>query len=126
MKSYASKFAEGKKFSQDNLIPIVILVVGGNGGKAPKQYVQDKIYEIFREEFKNNIYHEKVANATVERWKHDIAWARERAKQQHGYIKSAKESGRGTWELTASGRAYFDQLTMDFRQMLSDQADSTN
>lgn len=110
MRSFERRFIESKKYSQDSLIPIVVLILGGNGGRATKKYVEEKIYDLFRTEFKKNMYHEKVANASVSRWKHDIAWARERAKQKHGYINSAKEAGRGTWELSVKGRAYYNQL----------------
>ena len=110
MRSYAGKYIEGNKYSQDSLIPLVILLLGSNGGCATKQYVEKTIYDLCRDEFQKDLYHEKVANASVPRWKHDIAWARERAKQMHGFIKSAKESGRGSWELTSKGMTYFDQL----------------
>jgi hypothetical protein len=120
MRSYADRYIEGKEYSQDALIPMVILVLGSNGGRATKKYVEEKIYDLFREEFKKDLYHEKVANASVPRWKHDIAWARERAKQNHGYIKSAKEAGRGTWELTSKGKAYFDQLVAELKETLNE------
>jgi hypothetical protein len=109
MISYAKKYIEGKKYSQDDLIPVVILIIGGNGDKATKKYVERKVYDLFRNEFSKDIYHEKVAY-NVPRWKHDVAWARERAKQNHGYIKPAKEAGRGIWELTSKGKEYFKQL----------------
>ena len=120
MRSYARKYIEGKEFSQDDLIPIVILFLGSNGGRALKQYVEKEMYDLLREEFNKDLYHGKVANASVPRWKHDIAWARERAKQMHGFIKSAKESGRGNWELTSKGMAYFDQLKKELKENLKE------
>jgi len=120
MKSYAKRYIEGKIISQDTLIPVIILLIGSNGGQATKKYVEEKVYDLLREEFKKDLYHEKVANATVKRWKHDIAWARERAKQIHGFIKSAKESGRGNWELTSKGMAYFDQLKKELKENLKE------
>jgi len=100
MSSYARSFIEGKQYSQDSLIPIVVLIVGAKGGRASKKYVEEEVYDMLRAEFKEDIYHEKLANSSVERWKHDIAWARARAKQNHGYIKSGAGAVRGTWELS--------------------------
>ena len=76
---------ESKKYSQDDLIPIIILLIGGNGGKAPVKYVEENMYELepFRDEFKKDVYQEKVANGTPH-WKQEIAWARERAKTIRG------------------------------------------
>ncbi len=121
MKSYAGKFIEGKKYSQDDLIPIIILFLGGKGGRATKQYIEEQIYDLFREEFKKDIYHEKVANANVPRWKHDIAWARERAKQNHGWIKAATESGRGMWELTSAGKTHFETLIKTLKDVTNEE-----
>lgn len=120
MRSYARKYIEGKKYSQDDLIPIVILLLGTSGGRAIKNYVEKEIYDLLREEFSKDLYHEKVANATVPRWKHDIAWARERAKQKHGYIKLAEESGRGNWELTSKGMTYFNKMKKELKENLKE------
>jgi len=54
---------------------------------------------LFQHEFEKPYYNETVSHG-VPRWKHHIAWAKERAKQRQGFIKSARESGRGIWELT--------------------------
>jgi hypothetical protein len=121
MRSYAGKFIEGKKYSQDDLIAIIILFLGGNGGRDTKQHVEERAYELFREDFKKDFCHEKVANGNVPRWKHDIAWARERAKQNHGYIKPAGESGRGLWELTTKGKTYFDQLVKTLKNVQNEE-----
>lgn len=110
MNSYTRRYLEGKKLTQDQLIPVIIMLIGGKGGRATKQYVEESVYDLFRDEFHKRVYHEKVANYTVPRWKHDVAWARERAKQRLGYIKPAPKSGRGIWELTEKGEAYFNDL----------------
>jgi hypothetical protein len=81
MSSYARSFIEDKQYSQDPLIPIVFLILGAKGGRASKKYAEEQVYDMLRAEFKKDIYLDKVANSSVERWKHDIAWARERAKQ---------------------------------------------
>ncbi|MBI4824273.1 MAG: DUF262 domain-containing protein [Nitrospirae bacterium] len=64
--------------------------------------VEEKIYSILEKEFCKDYYQEKVSHG-VPRWKHHIAFAKERARQIHGFIKSPKESGRGYWELTTKG-----------------------
>jgi len=106
---YARRLLKGKKYTQDNLIPFVVLVIGSFGGVAEKQEVDEKMYKILEEEFSANVYHQTVAH-DVPRWRHDIAWAKERAKQIHSYVKSAEESGRGIWELTEKGKKYYDEL----------------
>jgi hypothetical protein len=114
--SYIRRYVEGKKYTQDQLIPIIVLLLGGKGGRAPKQYIEETIYKLFRDEFRKSLYHVKVANYSVPRWKHDIAWARERAKQMHDFIKAAQESGRGIWELTEKGKAYSKQLIEELKR----------
>jgi len=79
------------------------------GNKVLKSEVDGKMYELLKKEFSDPVYHEKVAN-NVPRWKHDVAWAKERAKQHHGYVKSAEQSGRGIWELTSEGMEYLEYL----------------
>ncbi len=106
---YARRLLKGKKYSQDELIPFLILVIQSFGGLARKSDVDKKMYELLSLEFSNDIYHQSVSH-NVERWKHDIAWAKERARQQHGYVKSAEIAGRGIWELTNKGKIYADQL----------------
>ena len=120
MMSYTRKYIEGKKYSQDDLIPVIVLILGVSGGRAHKKYVEEKVYDLFRNEFSKDLYHKKVANYNVPRWKHDIAWAKERAKQIHNYMKSAKESGRGTWELSSKGKEYFEQLLDELKKLKND------
>ena len=106
---YARKLLKGKQYSQDNLIPFVVLVIGSFGGIAYKYDVDEKMFKILEEEFSSQVYHETVGH-NVPRWRHDIAWAKERAKQIHSYVKSAEKSGRGIWELTEKGKEYYEQL----------------
>ncbi len=49
-----------------------------------------------------------------------LLWARERAKQNHGYIKSGKEAVRGTWELSSKGKTYYDQLVAELKEIIND------
>lgn len=118
MKSLGHRYIEGKDYSQDDLIPIIILIIGIKGGRASKMYVEEKVYEVFHAEFSKACYHETIAGG-VPRWKHDVAWARERAKQLHGYIKPPEESGRGQWELTLSGKDFYAQLVEQIRKLES-------
>lgn len=106
---YARRLLKGKTYTQDSLIPFVVLVIGSFGGVAEKKEVDEKMYQILEEEFSKNVCHETVAN-DVPRWRHDIAWAKERAKQIHSYVKSAEDSGRGIWELTEKGKQFYDEL----------------
>ena len=91
---------------QDELIPHIVKILYENGGKATKTFVENEVFALFQHEFENPYYNETVSHG-VPRWKHSIAWAKERAKQRHGFIKSASESGRGVWELTDEGIAYY-------------------
>lgn len=106
---YARRLLKGKKYSQDDLIPFVVLVIGSFGGTAYKYEVDEKMYKILEEEFSSQVYHGTVSH-NVPRWQHNIAWAKERAKQIHAYVKSAEESGRGVWQLTEKGREYYEYL----------------
>ena len=106
---YARRLLKGKKYSQDELIPFLVLVIKSFGGIARKSDVDEKMYELLNSEFSKDVYHETVSH-NVERWKHDIAWTKERARQHHGYVKSAEEAGRGIWELTNSGKERADTL----------------
>lgn len=115
MQTYVKRYIEGKKYTQDQLIPIIILIVGSKGGKATKKFVEQKVYDIFQAEYSKDLYHEIVARS-VPRWKHDIAWARERAKKNHNYIKPPEESGRGNWELTPTGKRYFEELINELKK----------
>jgi hypothetical protein len=112
---YARKLLKGKKYTQDGLIPFVVLAIGSFGGSAEKKEVDEKMYKILEEEFSDKICHETVSH-NVPRWQHDIAWAKERAKQIHSYVKSAVESGRGTWELTEKGKEYYEKLVNQLKR----------
>jgi len=79
---YARRLLKGKKYSQDELIPFLVLVIQSFGGIARKSDVDEKMYELLSSEFSNGIYRETVSH-NVERWRHDIAWAKERARQHH-------------------------------------------
>lgn len=106
---YARRLLKDKKYSQDEIIPFLVLVIKSFGGIAKKSDVDEKMYELLASEFSNNVYHETVSH-NVEHWKHDIAWAKERARQHHGYVKSAEQAGWGIWELINSGKEYADKL----------------
>lgn len=87
-----------KKITQDELIPYIIEVLRKHGGRARKDEVEQEIYQLFHETFQQPWY-QKLVSTGIPRWKHNLAWAKERAKKK-GLIKSPEESGRGYWELT--------------------------
>ena len=92
---------EDKKISQDDLIPYIVKVLQKHGGRARKGQVEEEIYQMFKNIFKEEWYQETVANG-IPRWQHYIAWAKERAKKK-GLIKRPEDSGWGYWELTTNG-----------------------
>jgi hypothetical protein len=106
---YARRPLKGKKYSQDELIPFLVLIIHSFGGTARKRDVDKKMYDLLSSEFSQDLYHQTVSH-NVERWKHDIAWAKERARQNHNYVKSAEQSGWGVWELTDCGKQYASEL----------------
>jgi len=106
---YARRLLKGKNYSQDDLIPLLVLVIKSFGGTARKYEVDKKMYDLLKSEFSKDVYHETVSH-NVPRWKHDIAWAKERARQHQYYIKSADEAGRGIWELTETGKEFANKL----------------
>ena len=99
-KQHRPKRPKGAKLSQDDLIPYIVEVLRKHGGRARKDEVDRELYERFQATFQQAWYQELVAQG-IPRWQHNIAWAKERAKRK-GLIKSAEESGRGYWELTAT------------------------
>lgn len=74
-----------------------------------KVALMKKMYKLLNDEFSKDVYHQKVSH-NIERWKEDVAWAKERAKQLHGYVKSPDDAGWGIWELTEKGKKLADEL----------------
>jgi predicted type IV restriction endonuclease len=103
-KTYVSPAPENKKISQDDLIPHIVNILQKHSGRAEKKIVEDEIYQMFKSIFDHPWYQELVSYG-IPRWKHFIAWAKERAKKR-GLIKRPTESGRGIWELTETGKKY--------------------
>ena len=91
--------------SQDDLIPHIIRILQRHGGRARKSVVDEEMYELMRDVFEHPWYHETVSK-NVPRWKHNVAWAKDRARQRQGLIKPASQSGHGYWELTEKGKNY--------------------
>ena len=88
--------------TQDELIPHIVRVLQNSGGSAAKIDVENEIFQKFQSLFEQSWYQGKVSHG-VFRWKHFIAWAKERAVKK-GLIKSGKESVRGIWVLTDKGK----------------------
>ena len=105
----ARRLLKGKRYSQDDLIPLLILVIRALGGVATKNQVDSNMYTLLDSEFSQNVYNKTVSHG-VPRWQHDIAWAKERARQNLGYVMSAEDAGWGTWQLTEKGNAFANSL----------------
>ena len=90
---------------QEKLVPVILKILYYREGRAPKKVIEDLIFNQFRNKFRSEYFQESVSHG-VPRWKHSIAWAKERAKTKYGFIKSAKDSGIGIWELTEKGMLY--------------------
>lgn len=114
-KTFSSTIPD-KKITQDDLIPYIIKILHKHGGRASKKQVDEEIYQIFQDEFRDEWY-QGVVSYGIPRWKHNIAFAKERAKLLHGYIKSAEESGRGIWELTQEGEKYYQTVGELFKKV---------
>lgn len=110
------QLSRSEKISQDDLIPYIVRVLYDFGGSATKAQVEDEIYKIFKEQFRNKWYQDTVSHG-VERWQHNIAWAKERAIQRHNLIKPASESGRGIWELTSKGKEYYHKIKSEIEKL---------
>ena len=87
-----------RKITENELIPHIIDVLRKHDGKARKTVVEEEIYIKFQIIFEQPWYQQTISN-DVPRWKHFIAWAKEKAKHR-GLIKYPNESGVGLWELT--------------------------
>jgi len=75
---------------QNELILHILKILYENGSKAPKNLVEQKIFSLFQHEFEKPYYKETVSRG-VPRWKHNIAYSKERAKNLHSFIKSASD-----------------------------------
>lgn len=87
------------RIGQDDLTPFIIFILKENGGKLSKSDVEGQVYKILKQFLNDEWYTEKLSSQNVQRWKHNLAWAKEKAKTL-GLIKKPKRSERGYWELT--------------------------
>ena len=87
-----------KKMTEDDLIHHIIEVLRGHGGKALKAVVDEEMFQKL-DTILEHPWYQELLDSGVPRWKHFIAWSKERAKHK-GLIKYPKDSGRGYWELT--------------------------
>ncbi len=90
--------------TQEDLIPYIIESLRKFGCRASKTQVEKDIYELFESKFQEPWYQDSVAGG-IPRWKHNIAWAKEKAKKA-GLVKRPDDSGWGIWELTEKGKKY--------------------
>lgn len=99
---------DSEKISTKSLVPEIIKILHAHGGRARKEQVEEEIFKKFERTFTLPYYQQPVSNG-IPRWQHNLAWAKEAAKNL-GRIKRPSESGRGVWELTAAGRKFADSL----------------
>jgi ankyrin repeat protein len=90
-----------QKITQEVIEGAVIKALQRLGGSAKKAVIEQEVYDMLQEAFRDPWYQED-STPGIPRWKHQIAWARNRARER-GLIKSPDESGRGYWELTEQG-----------------------
>ena len=93
---------------KDDLIPCIVKVLKKHGGRARKKQVEHDVYEQFKDTFERPYYQGTVSHG-IPRWQHNLAWAKERAKNE-GLIQPPDKSGRGWWALTDQG--WRKQLTL--------------
>jgi len=86
------------EITENDLIPHIIEILREHGGKAPKAVVDEEMIKKLHTVLEQPWYQE-ILQSGVPRWKHFVAWAKERAKHR-GLIKYPKDSGRRYWELT--------------------------
>jgi predicted type IV restriction endonuclease len=91
-----------KKVKEHELVESIVQVLKDLGGRASKQEVENEIYKHYQDIFENKWYQGSVSHG-IPRWKHNIAWAKEKAKHE-GLVKPPSEAGRGIWELTDDTR----------------------
>jgi len=92
-----------KRITESDLVDDVVKALRQFGGRASKSQVEKRIYGWHETAFNEPYFQEMVANDTVVRWKHYIAWARLQARRE-GLIAPTSVSGRGWWQLTDKGR----------------------
>jgi hypothetical protein len=81
--------------------------MAGKGNAAPKELVEEAVFQrskaIFAEPFYQELVGAQVGFAGVPRWRKNVEFARNTAREL-GLIKPPAESGRGMWELTDLGK----------------------
>lgn len=97
------------EIKEDTLIPLIVFFIGNQGGRSTKKEIEEKIYQYYKFEFSKPYWQNSVAQGTP-RWKHYIAWAKQRAVSIHHYIKKPTDNSRGIWELTEKGNVYYQEL----------------
>ncbi|MYC72721.1 MAG: hypothetical protein F4X17_18635 [Gemmatimonadetes bacterium] len=85
----------------DDLIPYMVKVLKKHGGRAQKTQVEHDVYEQLKNIFELSYYQGTVSHG-IPRWRHNLAWAKERVKKR-GLIQPPDKSGRGWWALTDKG-----------------------
>jgi len=80
------------------------LIEMGGGGKV--QDILDRVFDKMKQKLKEKDL-EKVPSGTDIRWKNIARWERQNLIEK-GYLK--KDSPRGVWEITGSGRKFYENI----------------
>lgn len=93
-------------------IPILeSLIELGGGGKS--KVVVDKV-EIKLKDLLRGKDLEKLSNGRTIRWRNRAEWARNSMVNEHEYMK--KDSPRGIWEISDTGRKYYNQEKANWKK----------
>jgi hypothetical protein len=84
---------------------LVSLLQSTPGNKLTTAEALAKIYEQNEDAFSEPYYQEYLEAANQIRWKNDVEWARNSARE-NGLIHEPAVAGRGVWELTESGKVF--------------------
>lgn len=109
----ATNKAPDERIKQDDFLIFIISCLKNHNCKLSKAEVEKEIYHSISLSLSNDWYTDSVSN-NVPRWKHQIAWAKERGKM-YGLIKNPDESGQGLWELTAKANLIKTSVDLSFQ-----------
>jgi hypothetical protein len=94
--------ARGLRTPEAAFVLPILRAIEELGGSASMQQVLEKVGAAMKDQFKDVDHQSLSSDPTRPRWNNTAQWARNTMVQE-GLLK--KDSPRGTWEITAAGRA---------------------